>query len=185
MDKYDRQAAEDKLAALISEYSPVIRRLASYYGVSALGLGHDDLELEGMLGLLRAAESWSSEGGASFATYAHRCIANAMASATASASRGKHLPLNSGVPLDENLLSDLDSPEAHADLKELRGALLMFITRELSPLEREALTLHLAGLSAPKSAARLGKNIKSIENALARARRKLAQKAAEYDRAFI
>ncbi len=185
MDKYDRQAAEDKLSALISEYSPVICRLASRYDVSALGLGRDDLELEGMLGLLRAAERWSREGGAAFATYAHRCIANAISSAASSAARGKHLPLNNGVPLDDDALSGLETPEAHADAKELRDALLGFISLELSPLERKSLTLHLSGLTAAKSAARLGKNVKSVENALARARRKLAKKAAEYDRAFI
>ena len=186
MDKYDHlKAAEDKLAALVSEYSPVIARLASRYDVSALGLGVDDLELEGTLGLLRAAESWRSGGGASFATYAHRCIANAISSAARSAARDKHLPLNSGVPLEDDALSGLETPEAHADAKELRDALLGFISGELSPLERQALTLHLAGLTVAESAAQLSKNTKSVENALARARKKLAKKAAEFDRAFI
>lgn len=181
MNKYDSENAEARLSALLAEYMHVIKREALRYNVGAMGLGREDLELEGMMGLLRAARGWLPDAGASFSTYAGRCIRNAISSAAAAASRDKHQPLNTGVSLDEDILSasGVETPEAHSDASELRSELLEAISTALSSFEREALTLHLTGLSAAQTAERLGRTPKSIENALARARKKIKSKTAD------
>ena len=83
---------------LAKRYSKLVRISARRYFL--MGGDQEDLNQEGMLGLLSAIRSYDLNGSASFKTYAERCIHNRLISAIESADRLKHAPLNNGISLD-------------------------------------------------------------------------------------
>jgi RNA polymerase sigma factor (sigma-70 family) len=53
---------------IVIEYLPLVRSIATKY--NKLGVPHEDLEQEGMIGLLEAADKYDVSKGAKFSTYA-------------------------------------------------------------------------------------------------------------------
>lgn len=53
---------------IVVEYLPLVRSIAAKY--NKLGLPQEDLEQEGMIGLLEAADKYEDDKGAKFSTYA-------------------------------------------------------------------------------------------------------------------
>jgi len=53
---------------IVIEYLPLVRSIAAKY--NKLGVPHEDLEQEGMIGLLEAADKFDESKGAKFSTYA-------------------------------------------------------------------------------------------------------------------
>lgn len=173
-------AAEE---ALLTRYVRVVRMCARPYVL--VGGDTEDLIQEGMMGLLSAIRSYDASGGVPFKSYAELCIHNRIRSAVKSASRRKHLPLNSGVPLDD-LLSEEIMPEAFLSFdrrttedqvldKENEQELQSAFAKHLSPFEQTILSHYLNGLSYGEMAVQTGKSEKSIDNAVQRIRRKLAR----------
>lgn len=176
------RAAED---TLLSRYSRLVRACARPLFLA--GGDSEDLIQEGMLGLLSAVREFDDASGVPFKAYAELCIRNRMYSAVKSAARLKHLPLNSGIPLDE-ILSDESKPqsvgfpesgrritEEQVLAKEGEQELHAAITRYLSAFEQQVMDLYLSGLSYAEMAQQTGKSEKSIDNAVQRIRRKLAR----------
>ena len=146
----------------------------------------EDLIQEGMFGLLSAMRQYDPDSGNSFRTFAEHCIRMRLYSAIKSASRLKHLPLNDGVSLEQ--LSEDSSlqvsaipdairrnPEDLVLARERTEELYSELALCLSGLEKNVLSLYLEGLSYREIAFRLGKQEKSIDNAVQRIRRKLAR----------
>ena len=169
--------------ALLERYARSVRMFARPYVLA--GGDTEDLIQEGMMGLLSAIRSFDAAGNVPFKSYAELCIRNRIRSAVKSASRRKHLPLNSGVPLDD-LLSEESMPEAFLSFdrrttedqvldKENEQELQSAFAKHLSPLEQTVLSLYLNGLSYGEMAVQTGKSEKSIDNAVQRIRRKLAR----------
>ena len=168
---------------LLERYGRSVRMHARPYVLA--GGDTEDLIQEGMMGLLSAIRSYDAAGNVPFKSYAELCIRNRIRSAVKSASRRKHLPLNSGVPLDD-LLSEESMPEAFLSFdrrttedqvldKENEQELQSAFAKHLSPLEQTVLSLYLNGLSYGEMAVQTGKSEKSIDNAVQRIRRKLAR----------
>ena len=168
---------------LLTRYTRSVRMCARPYVLA--GGDSEDLIQEGMMGLLSAIRTYDASGGVPFKSYAELCIHNRIRSAVKSASRRKHLPLNSGVPLDD-LLSEESMPEAFLSFdrrttedqvldKENEQELQSAFAKHLSPLEQTVLSLYLNGLSYSEMAVQTGKSEKSIDNAVQRIRRKLAR----------
>lgn len=86
---------------LLNRYSRTVRVCARPLFLA--GGDSEDLIQEGMMGLLSAIRQYDEAAGVPFKSYAELCITRRLYSAVKSASRLKHLPLNSGVPLDEIL----------------------------------------------------------------------------------
>lgn len=173
----------DAEEALLERYSRFVRICARPYVLA--GGDTEDLIQEGMMGLLSAIRSFDPHENVSFKSYAELCIHNRIRSAVKSASRRKHLPLNSGVPLDD-LLSEESMPVAFLSFdrriteeqvldKENEQELQSAFAKHLSPLEQTVLSLYLNGLSYSEMAVQTGKSEKSIDNAVQRIRRKLAR----------
>ena len=146
----------------------------------------EDLIQEGMFGLLSAMRQYDPDSGNSFRTFAEHCIRMRLYSAIKSASRLKHLPLNDGVSLEQ--LSEDSSlqisaipdairrnPEDLVLARERTEELYSELLQCLSGMEKKVLSLYLEGLSYREIALRLGKEEKSIDNAVQRIRRKLAR----------
>ncbi len=170
-DLIRRAAASDEaaLAALIARMMPVIRKGA--WASQAPGHDFDDAVQEGLIGLFAAVRSYDPERGVPFAGYAASCIANAQRDAYRAATRKKYAPLNDSVPLPEDQAAP--GPEELAIASEAFADVQDRIDTLLSPLERAALLASLDGMSAADTARVLGRTPKAVENALARARRKL------------
>ena len=176
----DRDAEE----ALAARYLRLVRICAR--PLFLVGGDSEDLIQEGTFGLLSAIRRYDPADGASFSTYAERCILMRLLSAIKSASRLKHVPLNDGISLEQlsedpgtDILSLPElvrhNPEDLILAKESKEELRAASSRCLSKFEIRVLDLYLEGLSYREIAERLCRNAKSVDNAVQRIRRKLAR----------
>ena len=176
----ERQSGAEE--ALAERYVRLVRACARPFFLN--GGDSEDLTQEGMLGLLSAIREYDPAKGASFKTYAEICIRNRIQSAIRSAARKKHAPLNDGVPLDDDILSDESqslgtryyqrSPEEQVLARETEKEFISTYSRRLSKLEGQVLNLYLNGLSYQEMAVSLGRDVKAVDNAVQRIRKKLA-----------
>ena len=169
---------------LVSRYHQLVRACARPFFLA--GGDSEDLIQEGMFGLIKAFREYSPEREASFRTYAEICIRNRLYSVLRAAVRDKHQPLNQSVSLDT---PDFDSnsytsgtsnlaqrnPEDSLIDKEHTAALLSGVRKQLSEFEAKILGYYLDGLSCREIADTVGKSPKSVDNAVQRIRRKVAQ----------
>ena len=177
------RAAEE---VLVLRYNRTVRMCARPYFLA--GGDSEDLIQEGMVGLLAAIREYDSSKAASFRTYAEVCIKNRLISAIKAAARDKHTPLNNSVSFETPLFSgngdsypygtpgqQAEDPEeillSREDFRERMDAL----KGQLSGFEAGILRLYLNGLSYSEIAAEVNKSPKSVDNAVQRIRRKLAQ----------
>ena len=176
----DRQAEE----ALVSRYTRLVRTCARPYFLA--GGDSEDLTQEGMVGLIKAVREYDADKEASFRTFAELCIRTRLYSALRMAGRDKHKALNQSVSLDT---PDFDSnsytsgtnnlaqrnPEDFIIDREHTAALLSGVRKQLSEFEAKILGYYLDGLSCREIAETVGKPPKSVDNAVQRIRRKVAQ----------
>jgi len=170
-------AAEE---ALVSEYAWIVRACARPYFLA--GGDGEDLIQEGMLGLLSAIRTFDPAKGVKFSTYAESCVRRRIFSAIRSASGYKHTPLNSYISLESPQLDEstqsayfLRDPEDFVIARESAHEVEKLLYGALSRFESGVLELYLEGMSYKDMAARLGKSNKSVDNAVQRIRKKLAQ----------
>lgn len=168
--------SDTTLAQLVGIYMPYIRKKAA--GIKGSPLETDDLVQEGLIGLVGALNSYDARRGAEFSTYAHTCINNSISSALKAAARFKHRPLNCSLSLtDENIGSIPPAPSAEdqAISNEDFCVLQNIIGHSLSAFEKRVLELRLNSRSNIEIASTLGVTVKSVSNAVDRARRKLKE----------
>lgn len=178
--KGNRSAEE----ALAGRYLQLVRACARPLFLA--GGDSEDLIQEGTFGLVTAIRQFDPDQGASFRTFAEHCIKTRLLSAVKSASRLKHFPLNGGVSfeqLSEDPSTQLSvfpeflrrSPEDVVLARESKEELYSALSDCLSKFEMKVLRLYLEGLSYGDISSRLGKDAKSVDNAVQRIRRKLAR----------
>jgi len=176
---------EEALTLLLERYRWVAQAKARGYFI--VGGDLDDLEQEGMIGLFKAARDYRPEREASFRAFAELCITRQLITAIKAARRQKHRPLNQYVSLSGLLLLDdpvdqLDDELPHhqvpdpadelvssEDVADMRSSLV----RMLSDLEVGVLQLYVEGRSYLEIGEELGRDPKSVDNALQRVKRKL------------
>ena len=166
---------------LISLYSRLVKICARPYFLA--GGDSEDLIQEGMLGLLSAVRHYDPAKDVKFKTYAEFCIRRRLYSAIKSASRFKHTPLNDYISLespelDENStqgMSFLRDPEESVIARERAHEITDCLYGSLSRFESIILGLYLEGISYEEMAAKVNKSPKSVDNAVQRIRKKLAQ----------
>ena len=140
-----------------------------------------DLMQECSLALLDAAESYSSDGKASFRTYAGVCIDNRLRSVMRRSETDKNKPLSGYMELSDYLsrsegsgeVSGGTDPEEQILINESIAELHQWLKQELSELEYKVFTMYLAGRSYQDIAKSAGIAEKAVNNALQRVRRKL------------
>jgi len=170
--------AED---AIISEFSKLVRACARPYFLA--GGDSEDLIQEGMLGLLSAVRTFDPTKGVKFSTYAEFCVKRRIYSAIRTASGYKHTPLNSYISLESQQFDEsntqnayfLRDPEDFVIARESAGEVERLLFGALSRFESGVLELFLEGMSYKEMAAHMGKSSKSVDNAVQRIRKKLAQ----------
>lgn len=165
---------EQAMSAVIKNLMPCVEVQASKF--SDLGaMTRHDLIQEGFLGAVRAVFGFDSQKDVKFKTYAETCIANSIADAVRSQLRKKHSPLNSYVPLEEVELTGINphDPERVVFMAEEMEQIKSCINNELTDLEYRVLMSHIAGDSYDEIALNLNISVKSVDNALSRARKKI------------
>lgn len=174
--------AEDVLYA---RYKQVVRSKARSYFL--IGADREDIIQEGMIGLYKAVCDYEFDKQASFRAFADLCITRQIITAIKSATRKKHMPLNSYVSLNrsmyegesERTLVDVISSAQVSDPEELfigrenYEAMARSIDQVLSRLEKGALALYLQGYSYQQIADALQKTTKCVDNAIQRVKKKL------------
>ncbi|RAZ65922.1 RNA polymerase sporulation sigma factor SigH [Planococcus maitriensis] len=175
----------EALDFLITKFRPFVRMKARSYFL--IGADKEDIIQEGMIGLYKAIRDFRSDKLSSFRAFAELCIVRQIITAIKTATRQKHIPLNSYVSLDKPIY-DEESDRTLMDILAGSGAddpeELMIHNEEfrymegkmdevLSELEREVLTLYLDGQSYQEISEKLERHVKSIDNALQRVKRKL------------
>lgn len=179
-----QQSDDRALDYLLSKYFVYVRNKSlSYYIV---GADRDDIIQEGMIGLFKAVRDFSSERGVSFKTFADVCVTRQIITAVKNASRQKHAPLNFYVSLNKSV-SDEDDDSTLADIighakdanpeeillkKEKADTLGSEMNRLLSKFELLVLSLYLQGNSYSDIGKLIGKDSKSVDNALQRIKKK-------------
>ncbi len=155
--------------AVVTANLPSLHRLAS--GYCTVGIEKDDLVQEGLIGLFSAVNHYNSDGGASFSTYAYRCMSNSMQSAVKKATGKKHMPLNTALSLSGHEVAV--STEQIAIYNEQYRLLQERIIAELTKLEQRVLFAYLDGVDYGSIAKHCNITTKSVDNALYRVRKKL------------
>lgn len=170
---------------LLNKYKNFVRSKARSYFL--IGADHEDIVQEGMIGLYKAIRDYRPEKLSSFRAFAELCITRQIITAIKTATRQKHIPLNSYVSLNKPLYDEesdrtlLDiiiegrasNPEDLIINREDFGNIHEKINEILSGLEQEVLCAYLDGKSYQEIAEMLGRHVKSIDNALQRVKRKL------------
>ena len=173
------------LEFLINKYKNFVKAKARSYFL--IGADREDIIQEGMIGLYKAIRDFRGDKLSSFRAFAELCITRQIITAIKTATRQKHIPLNSYVSLNKPIY-DEDSDRTLLDI--LAGTKItdpeeLMINREeyndiefkmgeiLSELEWKVLTLYLEGKSYQEIAVELKRHVKSIDNALQRVKRKL------------
>ena len=159
---------------LIARYTPYVRYLARPYFLA--GGDAEDLVQEGLIGFLKAIRCF--EEGALFKPYATACIKSKLLSALRASLSKKQQPLNEYISLeapffDEFVALEGDPVENVIDAESLRE-LSQTLDGILSDLEAKILHLYLEGRSYQEISSTTGKSQKSVDNAIQRIRRKLA-----------
>ena len=176
----------DRLAEdlLVERYTRFVRTCARPYFLA--GGDSEDLTQEGMIGLMRAIREYDADKAASFRTFAEICIRNRLYSAVRLAAGNRHSPLNQSVSLDTPFFDSNSytggsggiaqcNPEDVLIDQEHAQNLLTGARKLLSEFEAKILGYYLDGLSCREIAEAVGKTPKSVDNAVQRIRRKMAQ----------
>ena len=176
---------------LLNKYKNLVRSKARSYFL--VGADHEDIIQEGMIGLFKAIRDYRPDKLSSFRAFAELCVTRQIITAIKTATRQKHIPLNSYVSLNKPIYDDesdrtlqdviaggkAGNPEDLIIGREDFMSIESKLSQTLSPLEWRVLTDYLDGKSYQEIADSLGRHVKSIDNALQRVKRKLERCLAE------
>jgi RNA polymerase sporulation-specific sigma factor len=188
------KAGDDRASEfLVHKYRNFVRVKAKAYFL--IGADREDIIQEGMIGLYKAIRDFRRDKLSSFRAFAELCITRQIITAIKTATRQKHIPLNSYVSLNKPIYDDdsdrtlLDvigglkvaDPEEMVINRETSARMRQRIRQNLSELEHRVLNLYLDGKSYQEMANELQRHVKSIDNALQRVKRKLEKNLEQDD----
>lgn len=181
------RAGDDKaIDVLLTRYRHYARSKARSYFLA--GADKEDIVQEGMIGLFKAVRDFQATKNTAFRAFAELCITRQIITAIKTATRQKHIPLNSYVSLNKPTTGEQDDNRSLAESlvsSEVGDPADLVISAEeverirssmgrlLSDFETEVLSFYMEGKSYQEIADTLGRHVKSIDNALQRIKRKL------------
>ncbi len=183
-------AAGDEYAFeyLVTKYKCIV--LSKARGYFLVGADKEDIIQEGMIGLIKAIRDYKAEREASFKSFAEICINRQIITAIKSATRQKHIPLNNYISLSRPVYENDESnenrtvldilqadsnlnPEERIIREESYRGMDEKIMKSLSHFEKEVLRHYFSGNTYAEISEKIGKPVKSIDNALQRIKKKL------------
>ncbi len=186
-----RDGEQPAIDYLLEKYKYLVRNKAK--ALFLIGGDKDDLIQEGMIGLYKAIRDFQANKDSSFFNFADLCISRQIYSAIKASNRKKNIPLNTYISLDspaygENNENDeketlvdiiyqkyVSNPEELIIDKENTSMIEYELVRRLSDLEKKVLNLYMQDNKYIQIAETLGKEPKTIDNALTRIKTKLNQ----------
>lgn len=157
------------LQILVNRYVPTVDYYCSKFDLLS---ERDDILQEATFSLYSSIDSFD-DSKSSFSTYSNIIIKRVIISYLKRYSRKKHIPEELLNSLEFIEVSDFNDPEKIFLEKESLKSLTDSIKLELSKFEFDILNLYLLGLSYNDIASKLDISQKSVDNALARIRKKL------------
>lgn len=183
------QAEPDSKAVdyIVHKYRNFVKAKARAYFL--VGADREDIIQEGMIGLYKAVRDFRGDKLASFRAFAELCITRQIITAIKTATRQKHIPLNSYISLNKPVYEDesertlqdilsgiqVSDPEELIISREEFNDIELKLSEILSDLEWQVLVAYLEGKSYQEMSKELHRHVKSIDNALQRVKRKLEQ----------
>lgn len=178
---------------LIHKYRNYVKAKAKSYFL--IGADKEDIYQEGMIGLYKAIRDFKPDKLSSFRAFAELCITRQIITAIKTATRQKHIPLNSYVSLNKPIYDEesdrtlmdilstihISDPEELIISREERLKIEKKMSEVLSNLEIDVLKCYLDGKSYQEIACDLDRHSKSIDNALQRVKRKLEKHLKDED----
>ena len=180
-----QQGHQQAVEYLVDKYKNFVKAKARAYFL--IGADREDIVQEGMIGLFKAIRDYRGDKLSMFRAFAELCITRQIITAIKTATRQKHIPLNSYISLNKPVY-DEESDRTLMDVlynTRIANPEEIFISREefasiekkmgemLSTLEWKVLALYLEGKSYQEIAKGLKRHVKSIDNALQRVKRKI------------
>ncbi|MBF8435722.1 RNA polymerase sporulation sigma factor SigH [Halanaerobiaceae bacterium Z-7014] len=184
------KAAQDgevrAIEELIDRNMDIVYAKSRYFFIK--GLDKDDVIQEGRVGLFKAIRDYKEDKEASFRGFAQLCIHRQLVSAIKKANRQKHMPLNNSTSLDKSIdkgeskrtYNEVVSDENH-DLEkifiyqEVLNLIMDKIEKNLTQLEYKVFVKYLDNKTYQEISDELEVNLKSVDNALQRARKKVEE----------
>lgn len=180
-EEHDAEATD----YIVHKYRNFVKAKARSYFL--IGADKEDIIQEGMIGLYKATRDFRGDKQASFRAFADLCVTRQIITAIKTATRQKHIPLNSYVSLNKPIYTDesertlmdvvsaapVSDPEELIISRENFADIELSMNEVLSDLEWQVLTAYLEGKSYNEMSRELHRHVKSIDNALQRVKRKL------------
>jgi len=182
---------------LINKNMDIVYSKAKYFFIK--GLDKDDVIQEGMVGLYKAIRDYKIDREASFRGFSQLCVHRQLVSAIKKANRQKHTPLNNSTSIDNTLDYDNEKgrsfneilPDKKVNLeesfvnKELLKMIMEDMADELTELEHDVFLEYLQNKSYAEISRILDINLKTVDNALQRARKKMERIKINYNLADL
>jgi len=181
-----RTGDDQAIEQLLNRYRHYARAKARSYFLA--GADKEDIVQEGMIGLYKAIRDFQADKNTAFRAFAELCMTRQIITAIKTATRQKHIPLNSYVSLNKPAPDEEDDSRSLEESLETRtisdpadlvvsaeeiANIRASVGKVLSAFETEVLQLYMDGKSYQQIADMLGRHVKSIDNALQRIKRKL------------
>jgi len=174
---------------LYEQFRPFLKSIVRNYYMP--GADREDIDQEALFGFYKAVRDYDGSS-SSFSNFVHLCVLRQVVTAVKTATRAKHQPLNHAAGIDHPLkgggsiegdaltLADVmedQAPSAHQQLEtsEQLEYLLRTIQTQLSRFEYKAFHLWMEDMSYIDIATLLSTDLKAVDNALQRVKRKLEQ----------
>lgn len=162
---------EGAIAVLVRQFSPVIRAISHSYFL--YGGDDEDLYQLGLIGFYDAVQRYDKDKNDDFAKFAKVCIHSKIIDAIKESNRKKHSPLNTAVGFETVDAVGFDDPEKIFLVREQLLSVYSAIDFKLSDYEKLVLNMYVDGFSYKEISQRVGKDVKSVTNAICRIRNKL------------
>ena len=164
-----RDGDDSAYTPIVERYARMLQKLAVSYARDTAPHGIDEEELlqEARLALYKAALSYDlDQQNVTFGLYAKICVNRRLLSVKRRVRRKKE-PKITPPPRKKVLFFTDDFTGSD------RGKILKEAEKQLSAFEKTVLRMHMSGMKYAEISQDLGRSVKSIDNALARAKRKI------------
>lgn len=167
--KGDQHAFEE----LLNRYEPLLGALCGAFSDTSAQEEDQDLRQEAMIAFHKAVQSYQPEKGVTFGLYAKICIRNRLVSYRERQYGRREIVSLEDVP--EEIADFHKNPSEKVLENESYLVLCQRIQSLLSPYEKRIWWLFVSGRTAGEIAELVGKDERSVQNALYRIRRKLRE----------
>lgn len=167
--KNGRQSAFNQLC---QQYEPLLISMASRYSAMCSDGMFDEFLQEAKIALNRAIVSYNLDNkNVTFGAYARTVVRNWLVDLVRRMNSKKRKKIDVEISGDE--IAGSDTPQDEVVWRELGEKLMKKVEKLLSPYERNVLSMLIGGHKAKEISLHIGKNEKSVNNAIFRIRSKL------------